>query len=161
MADLRKPCRDEPAYQRFGQALRRREADRAIAVAEAHRVRFGDELGDDVARMRVVTAVPRKPRIACDHLASQPETRHRVGDDLLGVGQEGLQNPAQGLKGGALILGPRRKIGIDLGGAHSAAFISKPWAIWSEGATGYSPEKQASQYCGDLASRPAASPTAR
>jgi hypothetical protein len=44
---------------------------------------------------------------------------------------------------------------------YSAAFKTKPFVIMSEGSTGYSPEKQASQYCGQLLSRPLASPTAR
>ena len=44
---------------------------------------------------------------------------------------------------------------------YSAAFSWKPFSIMSDGATGYSPEKQASQYCGHLALRPCASPTAR
>ena len=46
--------------------------------------------------------------------------------------------------------------------AYSAAvFIRKPFSIWSDGSTGYSPEKQASQYCGQASLRPSASPTAR
>ena len=44
---------------------------------------------------------------------------------------------------------------------YSAAFISKPCSSMSAGSTGYSPEKQASQYCGCFGSRPPASPTAR
>ena len=44
---------------------------------------------------------------------------------------------------------------------YSAAFSWKPFSIMSDGATGYSPEKQASQYCGHFALRPCASPTAR
>lgn len=57
-------------------------------------------------------------------------------------------------------------------GRHSAAwpvtglgapedFMRKPRSSWSKGATGYSPEKQASQYCGQALLRPLASPTAR
>jgi len=36
--------------------------------------------------------------------------------------------------------------GIDPALFYSAALSSKPWVIISDGATGYSPEKQASQY---------------
>lgn len=42
---------------------------------------------------------------------------------------------------------------VDLIHSYSAAFSSNPLVIWSDGATGYSPEKQASQYCGLLLSR--------
>lgn len=42
-----------------------------------------------------------------------------------------------------------------------ADFMRKPRSSWSKGATGYSPEKQASQYCGQALLRPLASPTAR
>src|SRR6056297_2123117 len=44
---------------------------------------------------------------------------------------------------------------------YSAAFIWKPFSIMSAGSTGYSPEKQASQYCGQASLRPEDSPTAR
>ena len=44
---------------------------------------------------------------------------------------------------------------------YSAAFNWNPRSIMSAGRTGYSPEKQASQNCGSLASRPPGSPQAR
>ena len=47
---------------------------------------------------------------------------------------------------------PGQGVGLGLGvveqQVHSAAFIWKPFWIMSAGSTGYSPEKQASQYCG-------------
>ena len=46
-------------------------------------------------------------------------------------------------------------------GSFGRASAGSPVSIWSEGSTGYSPEKQASQYCGRSELRPFASPTAR
>ena len=136
-ADFGKSGRDHQPNQFIGYRSGWCESNRPIGMAVAQGRQVCGELRDDVARMRVITAVAGETGIAGHDLSPDPEPGHCIRNYFFRIGQAGFDRLAQVLQGGALVIRPVGKVGIYVRDAHSAAFISNPLAIWSAGATGY------------------------
>ena len=148
---------DQPVAKPLGRAFQRRLGAQRVKLAPIVKfLAFGNELQQvGLCRLAHLALLAVHFALGCGLLARGPRRRLHDGDR----GEGAHHN-----RGGLLRYGRQCDACRDQGESslpHSAAFSSNPLAIWSRGSTGYSPEKQASQYCGLSGLRPSASPTAR
>ncbi|KAG1649480.1 hypothetical protein GQR58_028977 [Nymphon striatum] len=138
---------------------------------------FGIEIGFTIHKKRQLVGRGGRPfhpqRAACARLFGSPRRLTpfqgfaqwpKVIFQRNGL-EKGAAGPSRILRGGRPLADCRKKRGRCMSIVHdltlawaadsfrqeaysAAGFISKPWSSWSAGITGYSPEKQASQYCG-------------
>jgi hypothetical protein len=125
---------DDLVEERIGERVVGREQDAGFRGLE----RCAVNQRNNRAGMGVEAEVFCEGRVADDHAAFRAglaKTGHRVAEAFGMVGEAEFRAGAQIGKRGALVRGQGCKVAINVV-AHSAAFISNPSAILSDGATG-------------------------
>src|SRR3954453_23634847 len=115
------PCLCKPhADQLFDERLRQRFVDREVKCALCHRVRteLVSQLRQDRAAEREITQVVTKGSESSNRLPAQPEGRHTVGDDLLGLGDDLEDGAAERFERSPLRLLETSQILIDIASSH-------------------------------------------